>query len=164
MRLFIKRCVAAMCILLNACAMHYVEPEDPGALIPDRSVQITPGQMDRAGVRHTLGTPVISSAYWRFDLFRMTIEPSEVPLAVTPWPLPFAPWKDQVQRYTLVAHDRDPLFTCSSSTGLEPGKSEAARSHVRGDRRILSPHATESLHRTAPRPLACDHQGRPAPG
>jgi hypothetical protein len=52
-----------------------------------------------------LGAPQITSTYWGFDLFRADTEQTDVVFAVTPWPIPFARVKDQLQRYTLVTYD-----------------------------------------------------------
>jgi len=91
--------------LLTGCAVSHLSPEDPKTFIPDRSSEVTVGQMERAAVRSVLGAPQLSSAYWGFDLFRADTEQAEVVFAVTPWPIPFARFTDQLQRYTLVAYD-----------------------------------------------------------
>jgi hypothetical protein len=97
--------IALAIMLLTGCPAHYISPEDPKIYIPDRSSEVTVGRMDRAAVRSVLGTPKLSSAYWGFDLFRADTEQTDVLFAITPWPIPFARIKDQVQRFTLVAYD-----------------------------------------------------------
>jgi hypothetical protein len=111
----IRRCALCMCVLLAACAVHHVSPEDPTGSIPDRSAQVVAGHTERTDVRRALGTPIISSTHWRFDLFRATTEQSEVVFAVTPWPVPFARLEDQLQRYTLVAYDAQSRATAVAS-------------------------------------------------
>ena len=91
--------------LVSGCAVDRVSPKDPKALLPDRSSEITVGQMERAAVRALLGEPKLSSTYWGFDLFRADIGQTDVVFAVTPWPIPFAHLKDQLHRYTLIAYD-----------------------------------------------------------
>jgi hypothetical protein len=103
--------------MLTGCALSYKSPSDPMTLIPDRSSEVTIGQMDRAAVRGVLGAPRLSSAYWGFDLFRVDTEQTEVVFAVTPWPIPFARFTDQLQRYTLVAYDKNNLAS-AVATGL----------------------------------------------
>ena len=60
--------------LLTGCAASHILPEDPETFIPDRSSEVTVGQMERAAVRSVLGVPQFSSAYWGFDLFRTDTE------------------------------------------------------------------------------------------
>jgi len=96
--------VLSLC-LLTGCAVSHLSPEDPKISIPDRSSEVIVGQMERATVRSVLGVPQVSSAYWGFDLFRADTEQTEVMFAITPWPIPFARIKDQLQRYTLVSYD-----------------------------------------------------------
>lgn len=93
--------------LLGGCAASHRSPEHPDTFIPDRSAEVTIGQMDRAAVRGVLGTPQLSSEYWGFDLFRADTSQSETVFAVTPLPVPFAHIKDLLQRYTLVAYGPD---------------------------------------------------------
>ena len=93
--------------LLAGCAIEHVSPEDPKPFVPDRSSEIAVGRMDRPAVRGILGAPRLSSAYWGFDLFRTDTEQSQVVYAVTPWPIPFARFTDQLQRFTLVAYDAE---------------------------------------------------------
>jgi hypothetical protein len=102
-----KSLLALGLTVLTGCAIEHVSPEDPKSFIPDRSAVIAVGRMDRAAVRGILGTTRLSSAYWGFDLFRTDTEQSEVVYAVTPWPIPFARFTDQLQRFTLVAYDAD---------------------------------------------------------
>lgn len=102
---------------MTGCAASHVSPEDPTRLTPDRSSEVKLGQMDRAGVRSALGTPVLSSVYWGFDLFRTDTEQTESVFAVTPLPVPFARITDQIQRYTLVAYDSD-VRASAVATGL----------------------------------------------
>lgn len=97
--------LALILSLVTGCAVDYVSPEDPKTFIPDRSSEVTVGQMERAAVRSVLGAPQLSSAYWGFDLFRADTEQTDVVFALTPWPIPFARITDQLQRYTLVAYD-----------------------------------------------------------
>ena len=103
----ITRCAVLVLTLwlVSGCAVDVVSPKDPIIFIPDRSTEITVGQMGRAAVRSVLGTPQISSTYWGFDLFRADTEQTNVVVAVTPLPIPFAREKDQLRRYTLVAYD-----------------------------------------------------------
>jgi len=96
-------------MLLSACAGSYRSPGDPDELVPDRSGEITLGQAQRAAVRQSLGEPLFASRYWQFDLFRASAEQTEVAFALTPWPVPFARFKDQLLRYTLVTYDADGL-------------------------------------------------------
>jgi len=49
----------------------------PKRFIPDRSLEITVGQMERSAVRSLLGVPQFSSVYWGFDLFRTDTEQTE---------------------------------------------------------------------------------------
>jgi len=92
--------------LISGCAVDVTSPNDPQALIPDRSSAIAVGQMGPTAVRSVLGVPQLSSAYWGFDLFRTDTEQTDVIVAVTPWPVPIGRIKDQLQRYTLVAYDK----------------------------------------------------------
>ncbi len=103
----VLRCAVLMLTLLlvSGCALDVVSPNDPISLIPDRSSEIAVGQMGRAAVQGVLGAPQLASIYWGFDLFRIDTEQTNVVVAVTPWPIPFARIKDQLQRYTLVAYD-----------------------------------------------------------
>jgi hypothetical protein len=103
----IKRCgVLVLTVsLVTGCAMHLVSPKDPRTFIPDRSAEVIVGQMERAAVRSILGAPQLTSTYWGFDLFCADTEQTDVVFAVTPWPIPFARVKDQLQRYTLVTYD-----------------------------------------------------------
>jgi hypothetical protein len=100
-------CIALGAALLVGCAVEHVSPSEPAAVLPDRSAQITLGRMDRAAVRAVLGAPRLSSAYWGFDLFRTDTDQSRTVYAVTPWPIPFARFTDQLQRFTLVAYDTE---------------------------------------------------------
>jgi len=115
----VLRCAVLMLTLLlvSGCAVDVVSPNDPISLIPDRSSEIAVGQMGRAAVHGVLGAPQLSSAYWGFDLFRVDTEQTNVVVAVTPWPIPFARIKDQLQRYTLVAYDAKGLAS-AVATGL----------------------------------------------
>jgi len=99
------------------CATHYVSPKDPAALIPDRSAEVLVDRMERPAVRHLLGEPCLSSTYWGFDMFRADAEQAEVLIALTPWPIPFARFKDRLHRYTLVTYDDNGRST-AVNTGL----------------------------------------------
>ena len=107
----------SLALLLAGCAVDVVSPDDPFSAIPDRSSGIKVGQTERGAVRDQLGMPILSSPYWRFDLYRTDTEQSDVVLAVTPLPIPFARIKDQLHRYTLVAYDTNGLVS-AVSTGL----------------------------------------------
>jgi hypothetical protein len=119
------RCLLALGVALAVgCAFEHFSPKDADAAIPDRSEQIAVGRMDRAAVRGVLGTQPLSSEFWRFDLFRADTEQSQTVYAVTPWPMPFARFTDQLQRFTLVVYGGDgrvaavtsaPATSCSSS-------------------------------------------------
>ena len=93
--------------LIAGCAIEHVSPKDPAAAIPDRSAEIALGKMDREAVRAALGSQRLSSSYWGFDLFRADTEQTQTVYAVTPWPIPFARFTDQLQRFTLVAYGAD---------------------------------------------------------
>ena len=93
--------------LIAGCAIEHASPRDPAAALPDRSAEIALGGMDRAAVRAVLGSQRLSSDYWRFDLFRADTEQTQTVYAVTPWPIPFARFTDQLQRFTLVAYGAD---------------------------------------------------------
>lgn len=94
-------------LALAGCAVESRSPKDPAALIPDRSVEIAVGRMDRAAVRGMLAAQRLSSDYWGFDLFRADTEQTQTVYAVTPWPVPFARFTDQLQRFTLVTYGAD---------------------------------------------------------
>lgn len=112
------RAAVPLCaFLLAACAVQHVSPEDPKSRLPDRSAAIAPDRTDRAEVRRILGAPVLSSGYWGFDLFLDRTEQAQTVFALTPWPVPFARLKDQLQRYTLVAYSADARAT-AVTTGL----------------------------------------------
>jgi len=102
---------------ISSCAFDNISPQDPTAFIPDRSSEIKVGQMTREGVRGVLGNPFLSSTYWDFDLFRAETEQTDVPYAITPWPIPFARIKDKLYRYTLVTYDTKGL-TSAIATGI----------------------------------------------
>ncbi len=101
------RVLALGTFLMTGCAIEQVSPKDPTPAIPDRSSEIAVGRMHRAAVRGALGASRLSSDYWNFDLFRTDTEQSQMVYAVTPWPIPFARFTDQLQRFTLVAYDAD---------------------------------------------------------
>jgi len=93
--------------LVAGCAVHHLSPQDPGTFLPDKASTVILGQMERPAVRGLLGAPQLSSVYWGFDLFCAQTEQTEVVFAVTPWPIPIGRFKDQLQRYTLVAYDTE---------------------------------------------------------
>lgn len=101
------RLLALGAALIAGCAIEHASPRDPAALIPDRSAEVALGRMDRAAVRAALGSQRLSSDYWGFDLFRADTEQTQTVYAVTPWPIPFARFTDQLQRFTLVAYGAD---------------------------------------------------------
>jgi hypothetical protein len=104
-------------LLISGCAIDSISPKDPTTYIPDRSAEINVGQMEREVVRNNLGKPPFSSAYWGFDLFRAETEQTNVPYAITPWPIPFARIKDKLYRYTLVNYDAKGI-TSAIATGI----------------------------------------------
>lgn len=103
---------------MTGCAVDHPSPQDVKAFIPDRSTEVIAGGTERATVRSVLGTPHLSSAYWRFDLFRVDTEQTDILFAMTPWPIPFARLKGQLQRDTLVACDAKGLPTTGKSLCL----------------------------------------------
>jgi hypothetical protein len=104
-------------VLLGGCAVPHISPEAPEIFIPDRSSEVIINKMDRTEVRTILGTPQLYSKYWGFDLFRSDTEQTEIVIAVTPWPIPFAQITDHLHRYTLVTYDVN-AHTTAVSTGL----------------------------------------------
>jgi len=114
-----KRCgfLVLTLLLTTGCAIDYISPKDPEIFIPDRSAEVVVGLTERAAVRGVLGAPQLSSAYWGFDLFRINTEQTNVLVALTPWPIPFAREKDQLHRYTLVTYDAKGL-TSAIATGI----------------------------------------------
>lgn len=115
---FLWPSLAAVVLILQAgCAVEYVSPENPYNDIPDRSSEINTERVTRGDVRAALGEPILSSRYWRFDLFRATTEQSNVPIALTPWPIPIARITDKLHRYTLISFDPGGGVT-EVSTGL----------------------------------------------
>jgi hypothetical protein len=137
-----RYCAALSLLLLSACAFDVISPDDPLAFIPDRSSEIAVGRMDRAAARQVLGEPRLASRYWRFDLFRADTEQANVVVAVTPWPIPFARIKDQLQRYTLVAYDADDRVVAVTSgvfrrpaewRNVSPIQSDFPALHLRAD-------------------------------
>lgn len=102
---------------LAGCAVDSVTPDVPFAALPDQTAGLKIGQSNRGTSRGQLGEPRWSSVYWRFDLFRADAEQSNVVLAITPWPVPFARIKDQLHRYTLVAYDAEGRVS-AFATGL----------------------------------------------
>lgn len=92
-------------VLLAGCAGEHRSPEHPEEKVPDRTAEVVVGLMTRDVVRERFGQPVLDSGYWRFDLFRADTAQASTLIAITPWPIPFARWKDQMQRYTLVGYD-----------------------------------------------------------
>lgn len=93
-------------------------PLDPSASAPKISTAEV-SQMQRSEWRDLLGMPVMSSAYWGFDLFRSDVE-QDKQLLVTWLGLPFAGvpagTAKHHTRYTLVAHDQS-----GRGTELETG-------------------------------------------
>lgn len=105
----LARAAAGITLLLAlaGCAIESMSPKDPEAAIPDRSAEVLAGRMDRTAARSVLGAQRLSSDYWGFDLFRADTEQTQTVYAVTPWPIPFARFTDQLQRFTLVAYGAD---------------------------------------------------------
>lgn len=91
--------------LVSGCAVDVAAPKNPKLLIPDLSAQIPVGRMERTAVRSLLGEPRLASSYWGFDLFGTSTRQTDVLVALTPWPVPFARISDQLLRYTLVSYD-----------------------------------------------------------
>ena len=92
--------------LLTGCALGgALSPNDMETRTPDRSSEITVGQMERASVRSVLGAPHLSSAYWGFDLFREDAKKTQPVITFVPWPIPIGWETSKWQRYTLVAYD-----------------------------------------------------------
>ena len=101
---------------LAGCAGSYIS-KDPTENLTDKSGSILTGQMDYAAVRNTLGNPLISSRYWGIDVFRDSGSQTEIPVAITPWPIPFARIKDDIYRYTLVSYNEDQIAE-DTGTGI----------------------------------------------
>ena len=134
----------AATLLLTACAASHVSPEDPSPFLPDRTSAFKAGD-PRAGVRGALGAPVLSSAYWGFDLFRADTEQTEVMLAVTPIPIPFGRITDTIQRYTLVTYDAS-FRARAAATGLFRRPTDWRRaSPIRSDMRGIHLRAGELM-------------------
>jgi hypothetical protein len=164
--------------LLSACAVEVIDPTDPAALIPDRLPSIPLGEADRAAVRAVLGDPALASAYWRFDLFRADTEQTSVPVALTPWPVPFAHLTDALYRYTLVVYEPEGRARAGASgifrrpakwRNVSPIKSDFPALHLRagdlmffldpeGARRenlLVAPPARDNFLRDARASAAC---------
>ena len=114
--------ITTFLLLISGCGVSVKSPNDPLELIPDRSDEIRIGQTGRASVRSLFGEPLFHSSYWGFDLFRVGTNHTEVPVAITPVPVPFAVRQDHIYRYTLVTYDAAGLVS-DVATGLyrEPG-------------------------------------------
>ena len=117
---WIKLVISIICGSLAGCA--YVSKHNIDDL-PDKSGNILPGHMNYTSVHNTLGIPLISSRYWRIEIYRDNSLQTELPIAITPWPIPFARFKDDIYRYTLVSYDEDQT-AYDTGTGIlrRPGK------------------------------------------
>ena len=115
------RCFAVLALpawLVAGCSIDFVSPGDPKIFLPDRSTEVAIGQMDRRAVRSVLGAPLVSSAYWGFDLFRTDADQTVVsfPVVLVPSPIPVM-LEDRLQRYTLVAYGTNGSAS-AAATGL----------------------------------------------
>lgn len=100
-----RAALSAATFALCSCAVEMVEPRDPLAALPDRSTEVQVGVTDRAGVHDAMGAPLFTGSDPSFDLFREPTSQTIVPVALTPWPVPFGRMRDELLRYTLVAYD-----------------------------------------------------------
>ena len=109
--------VLALLLCLVGCAVEYHQPFDAERQLPDHTQSIVAGQTDQEAVRKLLGEPLLVSQYWQFELFRQASTQAVIPVAITPWPVPFARLKDDLYRYTLVTYD-DGLIVTAINSGL----------------------------------------------
>lgn len=109
--------VLALLLFLVGCATEYHQPFDAKSQLPDHTNLIVAGQTDQEAVRKLLGAPLLTSQHWQFDLFRQASAQVEIPIAITPWPIPFARLKDDLYRYTLVTY-RDDFIVSAFDSGL----------------------------------------------
>ena len=112
-----KLVILALLLYLVGCAVEYQQPFDAETQLPDHTQSIVAGQTDRETVRKLLGNPLLISHYWQFDLFRQASAQALIPIAITPWPVPFARLKDDLYRYTLVTYG-DGLIVTAINSGL----------------------------------------------
>jgi hypothetical protein len=63
-------------------------------------------------VHNTLGNPLITSRYWGVEIFRQASSQIEIPIAVV---IPFAMFKDDIYRYTLVSYDNEQIAKWAAS-------------------------------------------------
>jgi hypothetical protein len=98
----IPRVLVLPCLLLCGCIgipVHVSSVEDD---VPRQAATIVAGQTERAQVRKSLGPPLISSDYWRFDAFRITEWNAGV--IVFGGGIPVPAWSKE-DGYILVAYD-----------------------------------------------------------
>ena len=122
----LRAAALAMALVLPACSIDIVRPKDADTAISDRSSVIRPGETGRAAVHAALGEPAFSSTEWAFDLFREDTVQTLVPVALTPWPVPFGRMKDTLYRYTLVTYAPDGRVSALAS-GVYSRPSELRR-------------------------------------
>ena len=102
MRRTIPRVLVLPCLLLCGCIgipVHVSSVEDD---LPRQAAAIVAGQTERSQVRESLGQPLISSDYWRFDAFRITEWNAGV--IVFGGGIPVPAWSKE-DGYILVAYD-----------------------------------------------------------
>jgi len=105
------------------CAGPLTLPLPGGDRLKDKSETITPGRTDREAVRGALGKPVVSSRYWRFDLFREAAPNVVVMLVFVPLPMG---WSTD-RNYMLVSYDSNGIVE-ALATGIKSGWADEVRS------------------------------------
>lgn len=96
--------VALAALALGGCLgipLHTSSVEED---LPKKAAPIVVGQTDREEVRRALGEPWVSSAYWAFDLFRVSDWNGGIAVLFIYVPIPV--W-EQVNGYLLVSYDAD---------------------------------------------------------
>jgi len=102
----------ACCLMVTGGCGAYLERFDEGEQLPDQTISITVGQTERVTVRNILGKPVVTSDYWKLDLFRSDSSSQiEVPIGLVPVGL----FWDDIYRYTLVAYDNNNIVIAIDS-------------------------------------------------
>ncbi len=102
----------ACCLIITGGCGAYLEKFDEGKQLPDQTISITVGQTERVTVRNILGKPVVTSDYWKLDLFRSDAGSQiEVPIGLVPVGL----FWDDIYRYTLVAYDNNNIVIAIDS-------------------------------------------------
>lgn len=103
---------------VGGCGEHMLKESQLETVLPRTTAQITVGQSTRAEVRRLVGAPLVSSDYWRFDLYRLSDENRQLHWYVVPMGVA----SERVNGYVLVAYDpHGTVAARAHGIGHDPG-------------------------------------------